>query len=118
MAVQKKELGLYPNKKIALWKLHSTISKAVTDSMIFEDQQSDFATQTFSFPGGEGEDEDDDDEDDNDNSNDDKDKSKASDDDNPPLDEDVVHSPLPTQTGGKPGKKVIITYSSIALLII
>lgn len=65
------------------------------DSILFEDQQPDFATQTFSFPGGD----DDEEEDGNDDA---EDKSNGADDDNPPLDDDVVHSPLPTQPGGKP----------------
>ncbi len=77
--------------------------ETVTDSITFEDQQLDFATQTFGLPGGEGEDEEDGDEEESNGSN--KDQSKGSDEDNPPIDEDVVHSPLPTQDGGKPGKK-------------
>lgn len=76
--------------------------ESVTDA-IFEDQQTYFATQTLNFPGGEGEDEGGDDDEDKSNG-DDADKSKGSDDDNPPLDDGVVHSPLPTQPGGKPGK--------------
>ena len=75
--------------------------ETVTDSIIFEDQQSDFATQTFNFPGGEGEDESGDEEQGNEGN---EDQGKESDDDNPPLDKEVVHSPLPTQDGGKPGK--------------
>ncbi len=73
--------------------------ESATDAAIFEDQQSDYATQTPGFPGGEDEDGGDEEQ------VDDKDKSKESDDDNPPLDEEVVHSPLTTQPGGKPGKK-------------
>lgn len=72
--------------------------ESVADYVIFEDQQSGVATQTLEFPGGEDEDGGDDEEDDTD-------KTKVSDDDNPPLDEEVVHSPLPTQGGGKPGGK-------------
>jgi hypothetical protein len=100
--VQKKELGLYPNKKNCFMETTFNNFESATDSLIFEDQQSDFATQAF-FPGGEGEDEEEDDADESNAAN--EDQAKGSDDDNPPLDEDVVHSPLPTQGGGKPGKK-------------
>lgn len=72
--------------------------ESITDSFIIEDQQPVFAMQTLEFPGGDDEDGGDDEEE-----ADDSDKTKVSDDDNPPIDEDVVHSPLPPQGGGKPG---------------
>lgn len=61
------------------------------------------ALQTNYFPGP-GDENDDNENDDNDDSNND-DKSNNSGDDNPPLDEDVVHSPLTTDPGGKPKSK-------------
>jgi hypothetical protein len=79
--------------------------ETVTDSILFEDQGSYFATQTFNFPGGEGEDEEEDDQDEDESNGGNENQSQESGDDNPPLDEDVVHSPLPTQDGGKPGRK-------------
>ena len=60
----------------------------------FEDQQSGFAVQTLDFPGGEDEDGGDEE--------DDEDKSNVPNNDNPPLDGDVVHSPVNPQPGGKP----------------
>jgi hypothetical protein len=71
--------------------------ESIVDAITFDNQQSDFAVQTLNFPGGE-----DDDDSDNEDKNNGDDKSNAADDDNPPLDGDVVHSPLPTQPGGKP----------------
>ena len=81
--------------------------ESVTDSILFEDQQSNFATETFGFQGGEGDDDEEDGDEDESNAGDtgNEDQDKWSDDNNPPLDDEVVHSPLPTQTGGKPGKK-------------
>ena len=64
---------------------------STVDSILFEDQQTGFATQDF-FPGG----------DDENGGGDNEDESATSDNDNPPLDEEVVHSPLTGQTGGKP----------------
>jgi len=55
-----------------------------------------FAAETNYFPGPDDEDEGEDE----DNSN--ADETKDAGDDNPPLDDDVVHSPLTTQSGGKP----------------
>ena len=70
--------------------------ESVTDCLLFEDQQTDFAAaQTHNFPGG----------DDEDGGDDEEDKSTGTDDGNPPLDEEVVHSPVPTQGGGKPAGK-------------
>ncbi len=64
-----------------------------TDFMLAEDQQTGFTTQTPGFPGGEDEDGDDE-----------EDTSTGSGDDNPPIDDDVVHSPVPTQPGKPAGK--------------
>lgn len=102
--IQKKELGLYLNKKNCFMETTFNNFETVTDSILFEDQQSDFAIQTFNSPGGEGEDEESDDDNEDESNAGNEDQGKGSDEDNPPLDEDVVHSPLPTQTGGKPGK--------------
>lgn len=63
---------------------------------MFANEQTEFFEQTFDVPGGG----DDDDDEEEDNNNDDK--SNSTDSDNPPIDDEVVHSPLPTQTGGKP----------------
>ncbi len=65
----------------------------------FETQQAHFSIRAIHSP-----EEDDEEEDDNEREDDDQggDKSKDSDNDNPPLDKDVVHSPLTTQPGGKP----------------
>ena len=74
--------------------------ETVTDSMIFEDQQA-----YSNFPGGDEEDDDNESDDDDSGNAPDDDSGNAPGDDNPPLDEGVVHSPLPTQTGGKPRGK-------------
>ena len=76
-------------------------AESTTDAALLEMEQSELYVYAMNSPGPEDENEDDD-EDENDNS----DKGKGSTDDDPPIDEDVVHSPLPPQTGGKPRKQL------------
>ncbi len=72
------------------------------DFTTLETQHIPFNLQATNSPEGDDEDEADDN---NQKEDDDQggDKTKSSDDDNPPIDKDVVHSPLTTQPGGKPG---------------
>jgi hypothetical protein len=70
-------------------------AESIADGM-YEIQQSNFDMLAINSPGPEDEDENDDDDKDDD-------KGKGSNDDNdPPLDEEVVHSPVTTQDGGRP----------------
>ncbi len=76
-------------------------AESVADATTLETQHSNFNLLAVSSTEPEDEDEDEDDNEKEDESEG-GDKSKGSDDDNPPLDKDIVHSPLPPQTGGKP----------------
>lgn len=59
----------------------------------FATQQPDFYLQTIASSAPDDEDED---------TKDDDDKTEGPTESDPPLDDEVVHSPLPPQTGGKP----------------
>ena len=67
----------------------------VTEATLLEDQQSDFNTHTFSSTGPG-------DEDDSEDKSEEEGADEGNDDENPPLDSEIVHSPVTTQTGGKP----------------
>lgn len=71
--------------------------ESMADVSLVEDQQSAFNSQAFSSPGPKGDDEE---EDEDENGSD-----EGSDEENPAIDPDIVHSPVPTQPG--PGPKVI-----------
>lgn len=77
-------------------KTNHLFSEGFADAEISEDQF-DFYLQNFYVPGP-GDEEDDDEKD--------KDEDAANNpgNDDPPLDDEVVHSPLPTDPGGKPKK--------------
>lgn len=64
----------------------------ITGFAIFENINSDFYLYATNSPDPEDEDEEEDEDDDN---------STGSEDD-PPIDEEVVHSPVPTKGGGRP----------------
>ena len=63
------------------------------DFAVIENQESDFNTQSLNLPGPGDEDEEEGAE---------ESQEAGNDDDNPPVDPDIVHSPVPPQTGGKP----------------
>ena len=69
--------------------------ESMTDAATFQDQSFDFNLQNQDAPTP------DDDEDENDDEDDDKGSNESGNDD-PPLDQDVVHSPVIPQDGGKP----------------
>ncbi|MEO8112663.1 MAG: hypothetical protein ABI594_21620 [Ginsengibacter sp.] len=75
--------------------------ESTADFTTLETQQIPSNLQAANSPEGDDEDEEDDN---NEKEDGDQggDKTTGSDDDNPPLDKDVVHSPLTTQPGGKP----------------
>lgn len=80
----------------------NNFAESIADAMLLEDQYSNFNMQVVNYAEPDDEDEDviEDEVEEEDTR---EDRSRGSDDDNPPLDKDVVHSPLRTQTGGKPG---------------
>jgi hypothetical protein len=65
------------------------------DFVLLEDHQSNFDLQVMNYSGP-------DDKDENENEDEGEDSNEVSGDDNPPLDDNVVHSPVLPQTGGKP----------------
>ena len=79
----------------------TTFSESIAEFTTLETQHSNFHLHAFNSaaPGDE-------DEDGNEKEDEDQDQggnnSKGSDDDNPPLDKDIVHSPLIPDPGGKP----------------
>ena len=74
--------------------------ESTADFATLETQRIPFHLQAANSPEGDDKDE----EDDNTEQEDDGgDKSEDSGNDNPPLDKDVVHSPVTTQSGGRPG---------------
>ena len=80
--------------------LNNDFAETVAGNAVLETYQSDFDLHDFGSagPGDEEENEDEDAENEgNDNSG-----NKGSDDNDPPLDEEVVHSPVPTKSGGTP----------------
>lgn len=72
------------------------------DDILVEDQRSDFNPHAFSSPGPKEPKGDDDEEDEDE---DDKGNDEGSDEEEPAIDPDIVHSPVPTDPG--PGPKVI-----------
>lgn len=70
---------------------NNDFAESITNAA-FETQQSNFDLFAIDSPGPEDEDEDEDKS---------KDNSGTPTTDDPPIDEEVVHSPLPPQTGGK-----------------
>ena len=80
--------------------LYNDFAETEAGNAVLEIYQSDFDLHDFGSagPGDEEEGEDENSEDEgNDNSG-----NEGSDDNDPPLDEDVVHSPVPTKSGGTP----------------
>lgn len=75
-------------------------SESATDAL-FEVEQSAFDMHANDATEPDEEDEEDDNEDKNEEVGTDR-----SNENDPPLDDNVVHSPLPPQTGGKPGPQV------------
>lgn len=73
--------------------------ESIADPIALEAQHLNFNLLSVSATEPEDEDEDDNEKEEESEGGD---RSKGSDDDNPPLDKDIVHSPLPPQTGGKP----------------
>ncbi len=65
----------------------------IADFTTLENHESDFNSQSFnsSGPGDEEEEE-----------GEEESTEEGNNDDNPPVDPDIVHSPVPPQTGGKP----------------
>jgi len=63
------------------------------DFTTLESQESDFNTQLFNSPGPGDEEEE---------AGEEESPEEGNDDNNPPVDPDIVHSPVPPQTGGKP----------------
>ncbi len=99
MLNQKKRLRLIFNHKYEDMEIASNIfAESVVEFTTSDAQHVHFNSQALNSQGPGDEDE----EDNEKETEDDDNKSKGSDDDNPQLDKDVVHSPLTTQTGGKP----------------
>ncbi len=80
--------------------VNDNFAESIADPTMLEARPLDFNFQIFSSAApGDGDDEN---EEVDENDNESGDASQGSDDDNPPLDKDVVHSPVTPQTGGKP----------------
>lgn len=77
--------------------------ESTADFATLETQRIPFHLQAANSPEGDDEDEEDEEDDNTEKEDEGGDKSENSDDDNPPLDKDVVHSPVTTQPGGRPG---------------
>ncbi len=75
-------------------------AESTADFTTLETQRIPFNLQAANSPEGDDEEEE---EDNNEKKDEGGDKTTGSDDDNPPIDKDVVHSPVTTQPGGKPG---------------
>ncbi len=97
--IKKKGLRLINNHKYEDMEIATNIfAESVAEFTTSEAQHVYFNPQAFDSTGPG----DDDEEEGEKETEEDEDKSKGSDDDNPPLDKDVVHSPLNPQSGGKP----------------
>jgi hypothetical protein len=73
----------------------SNSGEGMVDTMLLEDQQLDFFAQNFNQTGPGDEEEEG-------SEAEEEGEDKGSNDEDPPLDEEIVHSPVPLQTGGKP----------------
>lgn len=71
-------------------------------STMLGNQESGSDTQFFEDPGPDDEDEEESEEEEAQQEGEEAQEAESSGDDNPPLDDDIVHSPVPTKTGGRP----------------
>lgn len=76
-----------------MYHLANDFTEDINEAATFEMETSNLYINSFDFPGPDDEDEDDESDDNNDDS--------AANDEEPPIDKDVVHSPVPPRTGGR-----------------
>lgn len=79
--------------------INNDFAETIAGNAVPEIYQSNFDLHDFNSPGPEDEEED---EEDTEDAGKDETSNEATDDNDPPLDEDVVHSPLPPKSGGTP----------------